>query len=138
MQHAVSDIFGFPHVLPTHQGRSAELILMTHFLEPGDLVPNNIHFDTTQAHVQYQHAMDLNLVGDVIYDWESEQPFKGNMDVGKLEALLAEHAGKVPLVAAHADLQQRRRPAGEPGEPRRRATRCASATASRCSSTARA
>jgi len=97
-QAAVTDLFGFPHVLPTHQGRSAELILMTHFLKPGDMVPNNMHFDTTSAHVQFQRALELNLVGDVIYDWDSEEPFKGDMDLGKLEALLKDHADKVPLV----------------------------------------
>ncbi len=61
---AVQQIFGFEYMLPTHQGRSAELILMTHFLKPGNVVPNNIHFDTTQAHVQYQRAKDVNLVGE--------------------------------------------------------------------------
>jgi len=95
---AVRDIFGFPYVLPTHQGRSAELTLFTHFLSPGDIVPNNIHFDTTAAHVQYQHATDVNLVGDVIYEWDSEAPFKGDMDLTKLEVLFAESGERVPVV----------------------------------------
>ncbi len=94
----VRDVFGLPHVLPTHQGRSAELVLFTHFLKPGDIVPNNIHFDTTAAHVQYQRALDVNLVDDVIYDWESEAPFKGDMDVEKLEKLLDGDNGRVPVV----------------------------------------
>jgi tryptophanase len=98
MRQAVVELFGFEHVLPTHQGRSAELILMTHFLKPGDLVPSNIHFDTTSAHVQFQHALDVNLVGSAIYDWDSEEPFKGDMDLDKLEAFLKEHGEKVPLV----------------------------------------
>ena len=97
-QAAVLELFGFPLVLPTHQGRSAELVLMTHFLRPGQLVPNNLHFDTTAAHVQYQKAVDVNLVVDEIYDWDSEQPFKGNMDISRLATLLAEQGEKVPLV----------------------------------------
>lgn len=98
LAESVRQLFGFDYMLPTHQGRSAELILMSHFLKPGDIVPNNIHFDTTQAHVQHRGAKDVNLVGDIIYDWNSEAPFKGNMDVGKLEALLEHHAQDVPLV----------------------------------------
>jgi tyrosine phenol-lyase len=94
----VREIFGFQHVLPSHQGRSAELVLMTHFLSPGDYVPNNIHFDTTMAHVQFQQAHDVNLVVDDVYDWESEHPFKGNIDLGKLEAFMRQHADQVPLV----------------------------------------
>jgi len=95
---AVREIFGFQHLLPSHQGRSAELVLMTHFLSPGDYVPNNIHFDTTMAHVQFQQAHDVNLVIDDVYDWDSEHPFKGNMDIGKLEGFLKQHGDKVPLV----------------------------------------
>ena len=97
-KQVVKDIFGFEYVLPTHQGRSAELVLMTHFVNPGDYVPNNIHFDTTAAHVQYQQAVDVNLVNDGIYDWDSESPFKGAMDLDKLEALLADKGDKVPIV----------------------------------------
>jgi len=94
----VTDLFGYDYVLPTHQGRSAELILMTHFVKPGNYVPNNIHFDTTSAHVQYQKAYDVNLVVDEVYDWDSEFPFKGNMDLNKLEAFLKENGDQVPLV----------------------------------------
>jgi tryptophanase len=94
----VTDLFGFEYVLPTHQGRSAELILMTHFLRPGNFVPNNIHFDTTAAHVQYQKAIDIALVIDEVYNWESEFPFKGNMDTDKLDTFLDEHGDNVPLV----------------------------------------
>lgn len=95
---AVTGLFGFEYVLPSHQGRSAELVLMTHFLHAGDMVPSNIHFDTTSAHVQFQRALEINLVDDVIYDWDSELPFKGDMDLDKLEVFLAANADKVPLV----------------------------------------
>jgi len=97
-RQTVRDIFGFEHIIPTHQGRSAELILMSHFLKPGCYVPNNIHFDTTAAAVQFQKAIDLNLVIDEIYDWNSENPFKGDMDLSKLEDALKQHGDKIPLV----------------------------------------
>ena len=98
LKETIHDLFGFKFVLPTHQGRSAELVLMTHFLKPGDYVVNNIHFDTTAAHVQYQKAFDINLVDDDIYNWDSENPFKGDMDLDKLEAWLKEHGERTPLV----------------------------------------
>ncbi|MCH7472727.1 tryptophanase [bacterium] len=98
LKEAVGDLFGYDYVLPTHQGRSAELVIMAHFVKPGNYVPNNIHFDTTAAHVQYQKGTGVDLVVDEIYDWESEHPFKGNMDVAKLESFLADHAEQVPLV----------------------------------------
>jgi tryptophanase len=98
LQNSIHDLFGFKYVLPTHQGRSAELVLMTHFLKPGDYVLNNIHFDTTSAHVQYQKAFDINLVNDIIYNWDSENPFKGDMDLDKLAAWLKEHGARTPLV----------------------------------------
>jgi tryptophanase len=98
LRNSIEEIFGFEHVLPTHQGRSAELVLMTHFISAGDHVLNNIHFDTTAAHVQYQKGHDINLVHERIYDMQSEHPFKGNMDTAKLERYLREHGEKVPLV----------------------------------------
>lgn len=98
LRNTIEEIFGFEHVLPTHQGRSAELVLMTHFLKPGDHVPNNIHFDTTAAHVQYQQAIDVNLVHERIYDLKGDHPFKGNMDTAKLETYLRDHGEKIPLV----------------------------------------
>lgn len=97
-KQSANDVFGFEHILPTHQGRSAELIIMSLMLKPGDYVPNNIHFDTTSANVQFQKAIDVNLVVDEIYDWDSEFPFKGNMDLEKLEAFLVKHGDRVPLV----------------------------------------
>ena len=98
LQRAIEEIFGYENVLPTHQGRSAELVLMTHFVNEGSHVLNNIHFDTTAAHVQYQKGIDVNLVHERIYDMQSEHPFKGNMDTVQLERYLRDHGDKVPLV----------------------------------------
>jgi len=95
---AVQDLFPFRHVIPTHQGRAAEKILFTAIGGPGRAIPNNTHFDTTRANVEFTGAEAVDFVIAEGLDPATLHPFKGNMDTGRLDEFLAERAGDVPVV----------------------------------------
>ncbi len=98
-RQSVEDIFGFRHVIPTHQGRAAERILFSVMCRPGDVVPNNTHFDTTRANIEFVGAQAEDLPIPEARDTAFIHPFKGNMDVEALKALIEKHGPKrVPLV----------------------------------------
>jgi tyrosine phenol-lyase len=96
---SIQDIFGYRHVIPTHQGRAAERILFGVMCKKGDVVPNNTHFDTTRANVEFTGAEAVDLVIPEGKQPGLVHPFKGDMDVHALEALIARVGReKIPLV----------------------------------------
>ena len=96
---AVSGLTGLPEVIPVHQGRAAEWILFSSVCGPGSVIPNNTHFDTTRANIEFQGAEARDLVIAEGRDPAADHPFKGNMDVAALERTITEvGAGNIPLV----------------------------------------
>ena len=96
---SVQDIFGYTHVIPTHQGRAAERILFNVMCKKGDLVPNNTHFDTTRANIEFVGAEAVDLLLPEARHPETVLPFKGNMDVAALDELIVRVGReRVPLV----------------------------------------
>lgn len=85
----VKDITGIRHVFPTHQGRAAEAILAQTLIRKGDVIPNNSHFDTTRANIEYVGGVAVNLLCPEGTDTSDQSPFKGNMDIEKLEQCIA-------------------------------------------------
>jgi tryptophanase len=94
----VRELTGFKHIIPTHQGRAAERILFHTILHPGQIVPNNNHFDTTRANIEVEEAEARNLVIAEGRQPSVLHPFKGNIDLGALEATLEADGDRVPLV----------------------------------------
>jgi len=97
-KRAVQEITGFKHVIPTHQGRAAERILFGAVVQDGGLVPNNTHFDTTRANIEYRGGVALDLPISEGKQPEVIHPFKGNIDLVALETLLQEKGNSIPLV----------------------------------------
>ncbi len=96
-EKAVRDIFGFKHVIPTHQGRAAERILFSTMCRPGQIVPNNAHFDTTRANIEFVGAKALDLPCKQAKQLDQKDPFKGNIDLDELAKVFEQYRGQIPL-----------------------------------------
>jgi tryptophanase len=95
----VKDIFGFEQVIPTHQGRAAEHILFGVMVQPNSVIPNNTHFDTTRANIEFCGGRAIDLPCFEAGDLESDYPFKGNMDIATLEQLVADEGPeRIPMI----------------------------------------
>ena len=91
---AVQDVYGYRHVLPTHQGRAAEHILSEVLIDPGQLVPGNMYFTTTKLHQELAGGTFVDVIVDEAHDPRSEFPWKGNVDLAKLDGLVARHGAR--------------------------------------------
>ncbi|HHY10598.1 MAG TPA: tyrosine phenol-lyase [Firmicutes bacterium] len=99
LQKAVRELYGFKHVVPTHQGRGAENILSQIMIEPGDYVPGNMYFTTTRAHQELNGATFRDIIIDEAHDPTADHPFKGNVDLAKLQSLIDEvGADRIPYI----------------------------------------
>lgn len=98
MKAVISKITDFQYVLPTHQGRAAENVLFSCLVHEGDIIPGNSHFDTTKGHIESRKAIALDCTIDEAKNTQLEVPFKGNVDIKKLELALKEHSSKIPFI----------------------------------------
>lgn len=87
LKNTIQEITGFKFVLPTHQGRAAENVLFSAMIEEGMVIPGNAHFDTTKGHIEFRKAKAIDCTIDEAYDIENLHPFKGNLDLNKLEEI---------------------------------------------------
>ena len=99
LERAVRELYGFKYVVPTHQGRGAENILSQIMIKPGDYVPGNMYFTTTRAHQELNGGIFVDVIIDEAHDPSNEHPFKGNIDLNKLQALIDEVGPeKIPYI----------------------------------------
>ena len=98
LKETINKITGFDYVIPTHQGRAAENVLFSHLVKAGDIIPGNSHFDTTKGHIEFRKATALDCTIDEAKNTQLEIPFKGEVDIKKLEKALAENAEKIPFI----------------------------------------
>lgn len=99
LKKTVKKITGFKHFLPTHQGRAAENVLFSALVKEGDIVPGNSHFDTTKGHIEFRKATAVDCTIDEAFDTSNMHPFKGNIDIDKLETVFKKYPKeKIPFV----------------------------------------
>lgn len=105
LEAAVREHYGYNHLVPTHQGRGAENILSQLLIKPGDFVPGNMYFTTTRLHQERAGGAFVDVIIDEAHDATSEHPFKGNVDIGKLDRLVREvGADRVPYISLEANV----------------------------------
>ncbi|MBL0181440.1 MAG: tyrosine phenol-lyase [Chitinophagaceae bacterium] len=100
LEEVVKEVYGYKYLIPTHQGRGAENILSKILIKKGDIIPGNMYFTTTRLHQELAGGKFEDIIIDEAHDPENEFPFKGNVDLDKLEALIKKHgAKKIPYVS---------------------------------------
>ena len=91
LEAAVKDITDYTYFIPTHQGRAAENVLFSAMVKEGDIIPGNSHFDTTKGHIEFRHGKAIDCTIDEAFDTDLYHPFKGNIDLDKLEQVFKNH-----------------------------------------------
>jgi tyrosine phenol-lyase len=99
LEEKVQTYYGYKYLVPTHQGRGAEHILSRVLIRPGCIIPGNMYFTTTRLHQELAGGRFVDVIIDEAHDPASEHPFKGNVDLAKLEEVLQKNPGKVPYVS---------------------------------------
>ncbi len=100
LERVIKKYYGYKYVIPTHQGRGAENIISKVMIQPGDVIPGNMYFTTTRLHQELAGGTFTDVIIDEAHDSESEYPFKGNIDLGKLEEVIKKYgAKKIPYVS---------------------------------------
>ncbi len=103
LRDTVKRITGYKYFLPTHQGRAAENVLFSVLVKEGDIVPGNSHFDTTKGHIEFRKATTCDCTINEAFDTSNNHPFKGNLNIEKLEETLKSHPKeKIPFVVITA------------------------------------
>ena len=99
LKESIKEITGFDYYLPTHQGRAAENVLFSALIKEGDVLPGNSHFDTTKGHIEFRKAHAIDCTVDAAKDTDAILPFKGNIDLNKLEDVLKKYpAERIPCI----------------------------------------
>ncbi|MCG0240110.1 MAG: tyrosine phenol-lyase [Firmicutes bacterium] len=99
LEKAVQEVYGFPYVVPTHQGRGAEHLISRILIRPGTYIPGNMYFTTTRAHIELQGGTFVDVIRDEAHDPAAEVPFKGDIDLRKLEELIGRVGpGRIPYI----------------------------------------
>ncbi len=99
LKDTITSMTGFPYILPTHQGRAAENVLFSVMVRAGDVVPGNSHFDTTKGHIEFRKATAFDCTIDAAGDTANHHPFKGNLDMGKLENVFQVYGReRIPMI----------------------------------------
>ncbi|OFX22004.1 MAG: tyrosine phenol-lyase [Bacteroidetes bacterium GWA2_31_9b] len=99
LKNQIKELLGFEYFLPTHQGRAAENVLFSALVKEGDIVPGNSHFDTTKGHIEFRKAKAIDCTIDEAFNTELEHPFKGNVDINKLENTIKKYTvERIPFI----------------------------------------
>ena len=105
LEKAVQDVLGYKYIVPTHQGRGAEHLMYSYLVESGDIIPRNMYFTTSKVHVELPGGKMVDVIIDEAHDPENLHPFKGNVDLKKLQALIDEFgADRIPFVNVEMDV----------------------------------